>query len=509
MEPFLHPTMRRKICLLVLTFWAIASAEAADRSDPRLLTAWSLLEKSRTSEARRSFQQLSDTALNHEASWGLVVCDIISFGSNQSLMGSTKKALQQTRKMAQEMVRRTPEDSRSHRALAWTEYYLGLVREAERSFAALLEVDPSDADAWNGRIWNAYKQRKYADAVRFSRQALLVDPKNSAAQVAQLFAMVRLNDYDGAFATGERMIWSHSQWLDISQINAARHSPRLKRILFVDTPTSDRPIDFFRWDPGLYKTEEAALEITLKKRKPDVALMFSAGCRAAQRIPDNAHYFLEKLAQRYPQNPRYTMLLALTETISGDVKRFFEHYLYENQDSLTACLALASVYIRERNPFLARDYLARAAELDPQNESLATTLAVLTEKNKERLRAMEAKARHLAGLRARADQEINTIVGLIVANVVLSFVCADSGSSSSDSGYAYSGPDSCFRCGGLGRQPQSGRTWQGCYGCGTSGRVSGPNNQYRTCYQCGGSGGRYVTKTSSPPCLSCHGTGRK
>ncbi|MYC14326.1 MAG: tetratricopeptide repeat protein [Gemmatimonadetes bacterium] len=97
-----------------------------------------------------------------------------------------------------EAIRRLPEYVDAHRMFADAMMQLGRLQDAERHYARVLELDPTDARALNGRAVAFHRAGRLVEAVRYYEDAIRYYPNNALSQNGIAMALHRLGRFDEA-----------------------------------------------------------------------------------------------------------------------------------------------------------------------------------------------------------------------------------------------------------------------------------------------------------------------
>ncbi len=100
--------------------------------------------------------------------------------------------------LCEEAIRRLPEYLEAHRMFADAMMQLGRLQDAERHYARVLELDPADARALNGRAVAFHRAGRLEDAVRYYEDAIRHHPDNALSQNGIAMALHRLGRFDDA-----------------------------------------------------------------------------------------------------------------------------------------------------------------------------------------------------------------------------------------------------------------------------------------------------------------------
>ncbi len=100
--------------------------------------------------------------------------------------------------LCEEAIRRLPEYLEAHRMFADAMMQLGRLQDAERHYARVLELDPADARALNGRAVAFHRAGRLEDAVRYYEDAIRHHPDNALSQNGIAMALHRLGRFDEA-----------------------------------------------------------------------------------------------------------------------------------------------------------------------------------------------------------------------------------------------------------------------------------------------------------------------
>ena len=108
-----------------------------------------------------------------------------------------------------EAIRRLPEYLEAHRMFADAMMQLGRLQDAERHYARVLQLDPADARALNGRAVAFHRAGRLEDAVRYYEDAIRHYPQNALSQNGIAMALHRLGRFDEAILHYKEAIRLH------------------------------------------------------------------------------------------------------------------------------------------------------------------------------------------------------------------------------------------------------------------------------------------------------------
>lgn len=111
--------------------------------------------------------------------------------------------------LCEEAIRRLPEYLEAHRMFADAMMQLGRLQDAERHYARVLELDPADARALNGRAVAFHRAGRLEDAVRYYEDAILHHPDNALSQNGIAMVLHRLGRFDEAIQHYKEAIRLH------------------------------------------------------------------------------------------------------------------------------------------------------------------------------------------------------------------------------------------------------------------------------------------------------------
>ncbi len=111
--------------------------------------------------------------------------------------------------LCEEAIRRLPEYLEAHRMFADAMMQLGRLQDAERHYARVLELDPADARALNGRAVAFHRAGRLEDAVRYYEDAIRHHPDNALSQNGIAMALHRLGRFDEAIQHYKEAIRLH------------------------------------------------------------------------------------------------------------------------------------------------------------------------------------------------------------------------------------------------------------------------------------------------------------
>ena len=111
--------------------------------------------------------------------------------------------------LCEEAIRRLPEYLEAHRMFADAMMQLGRLQDAERHYARVLELDPADARALNGRAVAFHRAGRLEDAVRYYEDAIRHHPDNALSQNGIAMALHRLGHFDEAIQYYKEAIRLH------------------------------------------------------------------------------------------------------------------------------------------------------------------------------------------------------------------------------------------------------------------------------------------------------------
>ncbi len=111
--------------------------------------------------------------------------------------------------LCEEAIRRLPEYVDAHRMFADAMMQLGRLQDAERHYARVLELDPTDARALNGRAVAFHRAGRLEDAVRYYEDAIRHHPDNALSQNGIAMALHRLGRFDEAIQHYKEAIRLH------------------------------------------------------------------------------------------------------------------------------------------------------------------------------------------------------------------------------------------------------------------------------------------------------------
>ena len=111
--------------------------------------------------------------------------------------------------LCEEAIRRLPEYLEAHRMFADAMMQLGRLQDAERHYARVLELDPADARALNGRAVAFHRAGRLEDAVRYYEDAIRYHPDNALSQNGIAMALHRLGRFDEAIQHYKEAIRLH------------------------------------------------------------------------------------------------------------------------------------------------------------------------------------------------------------------------------------------------------------------------------------------------------------
>ena len=108
-----------------------------------------------------------------------------------------------------EAIRRLPEYLEAHRMFADAMMQLGRLQDAEKHYARVLELDPADARALNGRAVAFHRAGRLEDAVRYYEDAIRYHPNNALSQNGIAMALHRLGRFEEAILHYKEAIRLH------------------------------------------------------------------------------------------------------------------------------------------------------------------------------------------------------------------------------------------------------------------------------------------------------------
>ncbi len=111
--------------------------------------------------------------------------------------------------LCEEAIRRLPEYLEAHRMFADAMMQLGRLQDAERHYARVLELDPADPRALNGRAVAFHRAGRLEDAVRYYEDAIRHHPDNALSQNGIAMALHRLGRFDDAIQHYKEAIRLH------------------------------------------------------------------------------------------------------------------------------------------------------------------------------------------------------------------------------------------------------------------------------------------------------------
>lgn len=111
--------------------------------------------------------------------------------------------------LCEEAIRRLPEYLEAHRMFADAMMQLGRLQDAERHYARVLELDPADPRALNGRAVAFHRAGRLEDAVRYYEDAIRHHPDNALSQNGIAMALHRLGRFDEAIQHYKEAIRLH------------------------------------------------------------------------------------------------------------------------------------------------------------------------------------------------------------------------------------------------------------------------------------------------------------
>ncbi len=97
-----------------------------------------------------------------------------------------------------EAIRRLPEYLEAHRMFADAMMQLGRLQDAENHYARVLQLDPADARALNGRAVAFHRAGRLEDAVRYYEDAIRYHPNNALSQNGIAMVLHRLGRFEEA-----------------------------------------------------------------------------------------------------------------------------------------------------------------------------------------------------------------------------------------------------------------------------------------------------------------------
>lgn len=108
-----------------------------------------------------------------------------------------------------EAIRRLPEYIEAHRMFADAMMQLGRLPDAEKHYARVLQLDPADARALNGRAVVFHRAGRLDDAVRYYEDVIRYYPNNALSQNGIAMALHRLGRFDEAILHYKEAIRLH------------------------------------------------------------------------------------------------------------------------------------------------------------------------------------------------------------------------------------------------------------------------------------------------------------
>ena len=108
-----------------------------------------------------------------------------------------------------EAIRRLPEYLEAHRMFADAMMQLGRLQDAEKHYARVLQLDPADARALNGRAVAFHRAGRLEDAVRYYEDAIRYHPNNALSQNGIAMALHRLGRFEEAILHYKEAIRLH------------------------------------------------------------------------------------------------------------------------------------------------------------------------------------------------------------------------------------------------------------------------------------------------------------
>lgn len=108
-----------------------------------------------------------------------------------------------------EAIRRLPEYLEAHRMFADAMMQLGRLQDAEKHYARVLELDPADARALNGRAVAFHRAGRLEEAVRYYEDAIHYHPDNALSQNGIAMVLHRLGRFDEAIQHYKEAIRLH------------------------------------------------------------------------------------------------------------------------------------------------------------------------------------------------------------------------------------------------------------------------------------------------------------